>query len=562
LTTTAPRETREVRSAPIAGRLEVRKSARGRSVLRGYALTFGTEYPVADFVERVQPGALTRALRSSTVHLNVAHDMARPLGRTGANLKLREDVKGLLFECTLPDTQDARDVATLVDEGILDQCSWAFTVARDRWDERRDPPLRTLEEVAAIFDVTVVARGANADTSVEVSRAELRARSLQDRIADVASVRPSRISTRSRSPYGQDSDHSFFQDLGRVAMADETYQSAARAGVPWVERLKGQDGAQLPDPQSGGADDARARLKADRESRDSTTTATTSIGEMFGPSTGSVPGFIADLFSLSVRSRAVLATSLPQEPLPKGTTIRSFRLSTGAAAGVQAAQNTGLTEQDPVSSIVESPITTLNGMVDASQQLVDWSATGGKLDVVLGQELGRQLGGTLESEVFIGTGTGGRMRGFFATSGTTTVTVTASPATFPAVWAALMDGRRTHQTSCGAPADLFVMHPRREAFIDNAGTLAAHFNYGMDRLVVSAEVPTNRWTGGTNDAILMFSTPEMALHSAPVRFQVNVDQTGSGALTVRYTCYQFAGLHVRAPQAVTHIAGTLSAPSF
>jgi hypothetical protein len=116
--------------------------------------------------------------------------------------------------------------------------------------------------------VTVVARGANADTSVEVSRAELRARSLQERIADVAGVKPSRISIRSRSPYGEDSDFSFFQDLGRIAMADETCQSAARAGVPWAERLKWHDGPQLPDRHSGGADDARARLKADpREPR-------------------------------------------------------------------------------------------------------------------------------------------------------------------------------------------------------------------------------------------------------------------------------------------------------
>jgi hypothetical protein len=37
---------------------------------------------------------------------------------------------------------------------------------------------------------------------------------------------------------------------------------------------------------------------------------------------------------------------------------------------------------------------------------------------------------------------------------------------------------------------------------------------------------------------------------------------GSGALTVRFVAHQFAGLHVRAPQAVTYIAGTLSAPSF
>src|SRR5207342_132635 len=141
------------------------------------------------------------------------------------------------------------------------------------------------------------------------------------------------------------------------------------------------------------------------------------------------------------------------------------------------------------------------------------------------------------------------------------VTVTTNPATFPTVWAALMDGRRTHHATYGDAADLMVLHPRRTAFIDNAGT-PANLNYGIDRRVASAEMPTNRWTGGTNDAILMFSTADMALHSAALQFRAAIDQTGAGAMTVRFVAHQFAGLHVRAPQAVTHVAGTLSAPSF
>jgi hypothetical protein len=106
------------------------------------------------------------------------------------------------------------------------------------------------------------------------------------------------------------------------------------------------------------------------------------------------------------------------------------------------------------------------------------------------------------------------------------------------------------------------MHPRRESYIDYAGTLSMPLSWGIDRRVVSAEVPTNRWTGGTNDALLMMSTGELALHSAPVQFRAAVDQAGSGALTVRFVAHQFAGLHVRAPAAVTHIAGTLGTPTF
>ena len=45
-------------------------------------------------------------------------------------------------------------------------------------------------------------------------------------------------------------------------------------------------------------------------------------------------------------------------------------------------------------------------------------------------------------------------------------------------------------------------------------------------------------------------------------FAFTVDWSASNAMTVRFVSHQFAGLHVRHPLAVTHIAGTLSAPSF
>ena len=177
-------------------------------------------------------------------------------------------------------------------------------------------------------------------------------------------MRPSRISTRSRSAYGEGSDHSYFADLAAVAESDQRYKGAIAPAFGGLSGSKGLGSSGVPGPGDDGLEAASKRLASVRDERDSTTTATTSIGEMFGPSNGSVPGFIADRYSLSVRSRAALATALPQEPLPKGTTIRTMRLSTGAAAGVQATQNTDAIAQDPLSSIVESPITTLSGMVN------------------------------------------------------------------------------------------------------------------------------------------------------------------------------------------------------
>jgi hypothetical protein len=40
------------------------------------------------------------------------------------------------------------------------------------------------------------------------------------------------------------------------------------------------------------------------------------------------------------------------------------------------------------------------------------------------------------------------------------------------------------------------------------------------------------------------------------------DYAGAANMTVRLMAHQYAALHVSQPAAVTHIAGTLSAPSF
>jgi hypothetical protein len=81
-------------------------------------------------------------------------------------LKLEEDMTGLRFEAELPDTQEARDLYTLVERGDVDQMSFAFRVIRQKWSSDRSE--RTLTEVSlADGDVSVVTYPAYAATSVE-----------------------------------------------------------------------------------------------------------------------------------------------------------------------------------------------------------------------------------------------------------------------------------------------------------------------------------------------------------------------------------------------------------
>jgi hypothetical protein len=81
-------------------------------------------------------------------------------------LTLTEDERGLRFDAELADTQEARDIYTLVNRGDVDQMSFAFRVIRQNWN--KDKSERTLTEVSlSDGDISVVTYPAYPTTSVE-----------------------------------------------------------------------------------------------------------------------------------------------------------------------------------------------------------------------------------------------------------------------------------------------------------------------------------------------------------------------------------------------------------
>ena len=81
-------------------------------------------------------------------------------------MNLIEDDRGLRFDAELADTQEARDIYTLVERGDVDQMSFAFRVIRQNWS--KDKSERTLTEVSlADGDVSVVTYPAYPTTTVE-----------------------------------------------------------------------------------------------------------------------------------------------------------------------------------------------------------------------------------------------------------------------------------------------------------------------------------------------------------------------------------------------------------
>ena len=147
--------------------VEARQAEDGVMRLSGYAAVFNDASVPLPFKERIAPGAFRKTLTEMPdVRLLINHE-GLPLARTkNGTLKLTEDERGLRFDAELADTQEARDIYTLVQRGDVDQMSFAFRVIRQNWS--KDKTERTLTEVSlADGDVSVVTYPAYPTTSVE-----------------------------------------------------------------------------------------------------------------------------------------------------------------------------------------------------------------------------------------------------------------------------------------------------------------------------------------------------------------------------------------------------------
>lgn len=151
--------------------VEVRE-ADGKRTLIGYAAVWNSDTTIGDyFIERIAPGAFTKALRGDILAL-YDHDMGRVLGRTKSKtLRLAEDNHGLKVEIDVPDTSDGNDLWTLVGRGDVSGMSFAFRATKQEWDESGPMPKRTVIE-AELYEVTATANPAYPDTSLAVRSLE------------------------------------------------------------------------------------------------------------------------------------------------------------------------------------------------------------------------------------------------------------------------------------------------------------------------------------------------------------------------------------------------------
>lgn len=200
MSTPLPATVPELRHARISlDALEVRdgeQTGDGSLTLTGHAAVFEQETELFDMGwlrlrEKIAPGAFSDVLgRQPDVHLTIGHDFDKAMARTGVDgvggLELSEDDTGLrVFARLDPAISFVRDLALQMRQGIVDQMSFMFTVAKDKREvetdeEGNEDELRTIMEVRDLFDVTVVAQGAYPQTDASL-RAAIQAMSNRGR---------------------------------------------------------------------------------------------------------------------------------------------------------------------------------------------------------------------------------------------------------------------------------------------------------------------------------------------------------------------------------------------
>jgi HK97 family phage prohead protease len=141
----------------------------GTPKLRGYAAVFNkkSELLYGFFRETIAPGAFAEAILKDDVRGLQNHDPNYVLGRNKAGtMTLEEDKKGLAFVIAPPETQWARDLQVSINRGDINQCSFAFEVEEDEWNE--DDTERLVKKVSRLYDISIVTYPAYPQTSAKM----------------------------------------------------------------------------------------------------------------------------------------------------------------------------------------------------------------------------------------------------------------------------------------------------------------------------------------------------------------------------------------------------------
>lgn len=140
-------------------------------IVEGYAVVFESPQTY-EYTEVIDRNSLnTTDMKDCVLRYNHSSE-AFSLARTrNHSLELTIDNNGLYVRAKIIDTQYGRDFYKMIQEGLVDKMSFAFSVTKDEWDS--ETKTRRILEIDKLYDVSAVDQPFYEDTSIF-------ARSLED----------------------------------------------------------------------------------------------------------------------------------------------------------------------------------------------------------------------------------------------------------------------------------------------------------------------------------------------------------------------------------------------
>ena len=145
---------------------ELRAKPESRTIF-GTATVFNSAYDMGWYEEEMDTEALKNADMNDVVAL-FNHDENMVLARTSSGtLKLNVTGNAMEYEFEAPNTTLGNDLLEMVRRGDVYQSSFAFTVDKEKWEERTgNKPKRIITSIKKVYDVSPVTYPANPDTMV------------------------------------------------------------------------------------------------------------------------------------------------------------------------------------------------------------------------------------------------------------------------------------------------------------------------------------------------------------------------------------------------------------
>mgnify|MGYP003132678320 CR=1 FL=1 len=299
-----------------------------------------------------------------------------------------------------------------------------------------------------------------------------------------------------------------------------------------------------------------------------------------------VPQYLTDLAAPLARAGRPFADQCRNLPLPEsGMTLNISRVTTGASAAIQAAENDAVSETDIDDTLLTSNISTVASGQQLSRQAME---RGTGIDALVTGDMASAMSTTLDNQLINGSGSSGQLLGISQVTGINSVTWTDASPTVAEFYPKLLDAIQQINSGIYRAPDLIVMHPRRLAWIQagvdgnsrplvlpqtnvpqnamGTGPAAGYGNTGSQiagiPIVTDANIRTDLGAG-TEDAVYVVSRNDMLLFEDG-EMMMRMDETAGLNLTLTLVMYQYVGfVPGRYPAAISAVVGSgLIAPSF